>query len=500
MNAAETTPILIPGKNFAPARLGRVLVVGLGKSGMAAVSYCEALLGTRVESIMVSAGTRTADAEAFAAAHAGDGIEFRFEYEDIEGAFDVCIVSPGISDLSALYASAKRASAEMLSELEFAWRESDANARWVAITGTNGKTTTTSLIAHILTSAGVRAHAVGNIGEVALTCVRSNPQDVYVAEISSFQLATTSRFSPDVAVMLNITPDHVEWHGSFERYVEAKARLFANYEGDSRPTAIFDCTNDITREMCDTFASTHPNARIVRMQTPEESAAAAAQSLSGAAGVRDGHLVADLCGLHDLGPEDALQIKGFHNVLNALAAGCAAIALGVSDSDVRRFLTDFAPLEHRIEPCGVFDGVSWYNDSKGTNVDSTVKAVSAFAPGSVICLLGGHDKGTDLAPLVQAARRGCKAVVCYGEARARFLAAFGAADLADGESQSAGGILVMAAPGMREATRAAGAFASPGDVVLLSPACSSFDEFTSYGQRGRVFKALVAAEFGSHER
>ena len=499
MNAAQTTPQLIPGKRYAPAHLGRVLVVGLGKSGKAAVEYCAAELGMRVDELVVSAGARTADAEAFVASFAGSDIDFRFEYEDIEGHFDLCIISPGVPDISALYRNAKAAADELVSEIEFAWRESEASSTWIAISGTNGKTTTTSLIAHILTDAGVRAHAVGNIGEVALTCVWKNPQDVYVAEISSFQLATTSRFAPDVAVMLNITPDHVEWHGSMERYVAAKAQLFAQLDRAALPaTAIFDCGNDITASLCDDFAARARNTRIVRLMPSPAMAAEAPESPFEAVAVADGHLRATGALKADFGPQSALLIKGAHNAANALAAACAAFAAGVSEADITRALATFAPLEHRIEPCGTFDGVSYYNDSKGTNVDSTVKAILAFAPGTVICLLGGHDKGTDLEPLVEVSHKTCKAVVCYGEARERFLAAFGAEGLAVGESTVREGLTVIAAQGMRDATRVAHARAVAGDVVLLSPACSSFDEFTGYGERGRVFKALVAEEFGCH--
>lgn len=499
MNAAETTPELISGKRFAPVHLGRVLVVGLGKSGKAAVAYCAAELGRRVDALTVSAGARTADAEAFVASFAKRGIDFRFEYEDIEGHFDLCIISPGVPDISKLYRNAKAAADELVSELEFAWRESDASSKWIAISGTNGKTTTTSLATHILVSAGLRAYAVGNIGEVALTCVWKNPQDIYVAEISSFQLATTSRFAPDVAVMLNITPDHVEWHGSMERYVQAKARLFARADAAGEgATAIFDCENAITASLCRDFAARARNTRIVCLMDAAESPAEAPCGPYGAVAVADGHLRVSGVMEADFGPQNALQIKGVHNAVNALAAACAASAVGVASYAIASSLATFAPLEHRIEPCGVFDGVSYFNDSKGTNVDSTVKAVSAFPAGTVICLLGGHDKGTELAPLVDACRAGCKAVVCYGEARERFLAAFGAEGLAIGGSAICEGLRVMSAKGMREAARMARAAAGKGDTVLLSPACSSFDEFTGYGERGRVFKALVAEEFGGN--
>ena len=503
--AADTSaasPSLIPGKKHAPLNLGRVLVVGLGKSGMAAVEYCSALLGGRVEALTVSAGKRNPKAEAFVESFAGRDIDFRFEYEDIEGPFDLCIVSPGISDLSPLYKSAAAASAEIVSELEFAWRESDADSRWIAITGTNGKTTTTSLIAHICKGAGRVAHAVGNIGEVALTCVWKAPQDIYVAEISSFQLATTSLFAPDVAVLLGITPDHLEWHGTMDRYIEAKARVLARAQETPDGVYVLDWADGIVRGLGEGLLAAQPDAHVIAVLAPGEMAAEAPQSPSWRVGEAFGHLGASFGETVDFGPLSALQIKGAHNITNALAAASAAWAVGVSPAHIRAGLATFAPLEHRIEPCGTFGGISYYNDSKGTNVDSTCKAFTAFTPGSIICLLGGHDKGTDLAPLVEAARDTCKAVVCYGESKARFLAAFGAnpETLADGESVNVEGLTVFAASGMRQAARLAAAHAHPGDVVLLSPACSSFDEFTCYQERGRVFKDLVRGELAFNGR
>ena len=182
-----------------------------------------------------------------------------------------------------------------------------------------------------------------------------------------------------------------------------------------------------------------------------------------------------------------------------LAAAAAALSVGADADAVRQALTTFAPLEHRIEPAGVARGVAFYNDSKATNVDATLVAVAAFPPRRVICLLGGHDKGTDLAPLVDACRRNCAAVVCFGEARERFLEAFGAAaDLAAGSSEIVGGIAVLSAAHLKDATAAAFDMAGAGDVVLLSPACSSYDEFTGFDERGRVFKAYVRDELGAH--
>ena len=482
---------LIPGKKYAPAQLGHVLIVGLGKSGQAAVRYCLDLLGSRVSAITVSAGKRNPAAEAFAAELEGADIDFRFEYEDIQGHFDLCIISPGISDLSDLYKRAAAVSDEILSELEFAWRESDADSIWVAISGTNGKTTTTSLITHLFKAAGKRAAAVGNIGEVALGVVAHAPVDVYCAEVSSFQLATMSRFAPEAAVLLNITPDHITWHGSMERYIEAKAQLLTALERSAacgKPVAVLDCTNDIVAALAAERPSLGESVAAIRL-ADAPAANAAYVNAEGRLAVAFPEEAA-LCAVEDL------QIKGEHNVLNALAAASAALAMGVPAEVVIAGLKSFAPLHHRIEPCGSARGISYFNDSKGTNVDATLKAFTAFAPRTAICLLGGTDKGTDLAPLVEAAQEKLKAVVCYGASRPRFLEAFGvAADAPEGAQFHVGEIDVLVASGMRDAARAASVYASAGDCVLLSPACASFDEFTGYDQRGNVFKDLVRQEF-----
>ena len=506
----------------AQGHLGRVLVLGLGKSGKSVARYFHALLGTRVDSMFIAAGGYSADSESFVESLAGPRVAFAFGDDALAplveagDSFDLCVASPGIPYWHDLYATGEKLSRELIGEVEFAWRESDPASTWVAITGTNGKTTTTSCCAHVLRACGFEAAAVGNIGEVCLDAVAAGSTHVYVAEVSSYQMYSTKLFEPDVSVLLNITPDHVHWHKTFEAYRDAKFNVLRGVDAASGPIApspetpafplaVLDATNDVVRSKVRELKES--GCRYIPMGT--------------AAGIRDD--MRERCGAanaaflaqgdvltvaldgreHVLIPASELKIHGEHNASNALVAAAVAVAFGGDDEDIIRALAEFAPLEHRIEPCGTVLGAECYNDSKATNVDATLKALQAFPGKRVIVLLGGDDKGTDLAELVAATREHTYAAVCYGAAGPRFADEFRAADgphrepEANAEDQldgpcADGGFALFEASHMEDALDVALSQVQPGDVILLSPACASFDEFTSFEHRGRVFKQLVA--------
>ncbi len=466
-------------------------------------------MGSRVSSLFIAAGAQNDDSRAFVES-LPQGVEYAFGDDALERfagegrVFDVCIASPGIPYWHELYVQGQQLSSEVISEVEFAWRESDPSSTWVAITGTNGKTTTTACCAEVLRACGFAANAVGNIGDVCLDAVSAGQTQVYVAEVSSYQLYSTRFFAPDAAVMLNITPDHIHWHKTLEAYRDAKFKVLDNmrsaYAGDAAcsgrahmPVAVLDATNDVVRAKVRELKALELGERgfdYIPMGTADgiHSDMRARCGAANAAFIDDGGMlhVAYQGVDHAVLNASELQIKGQHNASNALAVAAVAVALGADVASIAQALKAFPPLEHRIEPCGTVEGVACFNDSKATNVDATVKALESFPGQRVIVLLGGDDKGTDLADLVQATFAHAGAAVCFGAAGERIMGA-----LADGRAAQPEGFELARAARLEDALDAGLALANPGDVLLLSPACASFDEFKSFEHRGEVFKQLV---------
>lgn len=460
--------------------LGSVCVLGLGRTGCDVGRYLLGLPKGRVSSVTVfggassTVGGTTRELEALGAVvHVGT--------EEVSGSFDLAIASPGIPESSDFLASARAHATEVIGEPELAWRESPHD--WVAITGTNGKTTTTLLTQALLAQGGLDAACVGNIGTPTIDAVEDRPAGRWlVAELSSFQLEETRLLHPRCACLLNITPDHIEWHGSLEAYAAAKEKVFANLtDGD---LAVIGDTDDRCRA-----AAGRQRARGLRTLVVDVERDPGGPH---AAFVRGGVLVVRIDGVeHVLLRADELRIRGAHNVENALAAASMALELGVSAEDASVGLRAFNPIEHRIEPCGAVGGVHFVNDSKATNPDSVEKALTAFDQGRIVLLLGGHDKGLDLDPLARSVASRARVAVCFGDAGARLAQACA--------TEGMGKDRVLVADRLRDAFKAAVSAACPGDTVLLSPACSSFDEFHDMGERGRLFKRLVSDLAASRE-
>jgi UDP-N-acetylmuramoylalanine--D-glutamate ligase len=379
---------------------------------------------------------------------------------DLVAAAEVVVPSPGVPEAHPVYHLATEAGVPIHSEIELAGVAAAARGLpLVAVTGTNGKTTVTTVIAGMLTAGGQRALAAGNIGRPLLDAVHEDV-DVVVAEVSSFQLRFTETFRPRVAVLLNVAEDHLDWHPSFEDYVAAKARVFANQTGDD--LLVFNADDEAVAEVAKT--------------APARSVAFTLAGTSGAWRVADGRLVhpdgAPLIAAADLAR------SGPHDIANALAAAAAAADLGVTDDALSTVLASFSGLPHRVVPVGQSGGVTFVDDSKATNPHAALAALAGFD--SVVLLAGGRNKGLDLGVLRQEAGR-IRAVVAIGEAAGEVEACF------------AGLRPVRRAGSMAEAVRLGAELAEPGDAVLLSPACASFDWYSGYAARGDDFARQVAA-------
>ena len=462
----------IEGKNYAPKKLGDVCVIGLGKTGNVVSEYFCALLGKRVESLHIFAGEKSQSSMQAADKYLKLGASVSFDDNLISKHFDLCIISPGISCISDIYLSAVDNCEEVISEIELAWRESSVTAKWVAITGTNGKTTTTSLIEHILKFNNKKAIAVGNIGNVALEQVSYdqhksiyNINDIYVVEVSSYQLESCKYFAPEIAVLLNITPDHLDWHGGFTEYVKAKRKIF-----DNAKTAVLNLEDEECKNALNMLKNRESAISIIHNYKHDSEISFKCFGVD-----------FDICKNADL------KLIGEHNYVNARAAASVCACLGLSASQIAKALISFSPLEHRLEPCGIVAGVRLYNDSKATNVDSVLVAINSFEKNKAIFLLGGKDKKTNLNLLVKSCVNNLKGVVCYGEAKNRFYKEFN--DYLTKNNNN--NFILKSAENMKSAFKTGMEISFPGDYVVLSPACSSFDEFQNFEQRGYVFKELV---------
>ena len=381
---------------------------------------------------------------------------------------DLLILSPGISIHHALPQVALLRKIPVWGEVELAGRLCQAPI--VAVTGTNGKTTTTTLLGEMMKTRYDEVVIGGNIGVGLAQAVGRVGADGYVvAEISSFQLEAAGTFHPHIAVMLNLTPDHLDRHGSLDGYATVKEQIFANQTAQDYLVLNHDDVR--VRDMAQRCRS---RAFFFSRQIELETGAFVS---AGAICLRWQGKTETVCRI------DEMKLFGGHNVENALAACSAAYLAGVAPSQMAKLLREFSGVEHRIEPVATLEGVRWFNDSKATNPESSIKALEAF-PGQVILIAGGRDKNTDLAEFMNLVKQKVDQLILIGEAAARFAAA----------AQAAGVKNIVQAGSLAEAVETARQLARSPQVVLLSPACASYDMFDNYEQRGRIFKQLVRKE------
>jgi UDP-N-acetylmuramoylalanine--D-glutamate ligase len=443
----------------------KVLVVGAGRSGVAASRF----LAARGALVVLNDRKEFIDWPNDALALKGDGV-VKLLAGDVPSwlldQVELVVLSPGVPTKSIPARYAERAGAEVIGEIELAWRF--LKGRVVGITGTNGKTTTTALVGELLKDAGLPTQVGGNIGTPLISLVESSREDGWaVVELSSYQLETVKEFRPTVAVVLNLMPDHMDRYETFADYGAAKHRIFRNQTGGD--VAVLNADDPVVSSWARGL-----EAHVVMFSTARE--------LDEGLFLRGRELVARTwSGERALLTRDEMQLKGLHNVQNTLAALAAGLACGASPDSMRETVRRFKPVEHRLERVAEVGGVTFYNDSKATNVDAAVKAVEALAdePGRIVLILGGRGKNAPYAPLAPLVERKARALVLIGED----------ADRIEGELKAHAPVLRAA--DMADAVRRAYQSAEPGDVVLLAPACASFDMFTNFEHRGRVFKEEV---------
>jgi UDP-N-acetylmuramoylalanine--D-glutamate ligase len=439
----------------------RVLMVGLARTGIAA-SLFSAAYGATVTATDEKPESALGDAAPRLRA-AGVKLELGGHQDAAFLNQDLIIVSPGVPAKLPPLELARAQGIPVWSEIELAWRF--LRGKLVAITGSNGKTTTTALVAHILRTTGIHTLVGGNIGVPLVALVESSTHaSVTVAEISSFQLETIDEFRPEVGVLLNLTPDHLDRHASFDEYAQAKMRMFENQL--ERDAAVLNADDgEVTRRM-----PVRPRVYWFSRQK---------RVVSGAS-LDNGEIVFRGEGSElPLARRDEIPLRGDHNVENVLAACAASYLAGASPAGIASGVKTFRGVEHRLEFVAEIGGVAFYNDSKATNVDASLKAIEAF-PGPLIVVLGGKDKGAPYTALREPLRQRARLAILIGAAADKI------------ESDLAGAVPLERAGTLERAVQIAVESAHPGDTVLLAPACSSFDQFESYEHRGRAFRERVA--------
>ena len=432
--------------------MSRTLVIGAGKSGVASANF----LAARGESVVLA----DSNANPTLPYTLDDRVMRAFGNDDEALLDDVALIvlSPGVPMAIPLLQHANARAIPVIGEIELAYRHLKGTV--IAVTGSNGKSTTTALIGEILKIAGRRPIVAGNIGNPLIAAIDFENPRTYVLELSSFQLESVDTFHANVALLLNITPDHMDRYPNFSSYAGAKHRIFRNQ--DAGDTAILNASVDY-----------RPNARVLQFSASER--------VEEGAWLDGDDMVLRIGGDERRIPRASLKLEGNANVENALAAWLAARAVGVNDVDVQIAFGTFTGLPHRMVLVRELDGVRWINDSKGTNVDATLKSLEGFGSSTVILILGGKDKAGEFERMRELVQSKTRAVLTIGKAADRI------GEALDGTAP------IVPAGDMQHAVEWARENAKPGEIVLLSPACASFDQYRNFEHRGEHFEELVRA-------
>lgn len=442
----------------------KVMAVGFGRSGQAAAGILSDF-GVDV-TVQDSRDASSFDSELLDE-YRKKGVKFMLgEEPEDPSAYDVIVLSPGVTPETPFVRKAAEAGAEITGELEIAYRLCEGT--FIGITGTNGKTTTTTMVGDIFKKAGRKTDVVGNIGVPVMTqAVEAGADEWLVTECSSFQLETTSKFRPSVSAILNITPDHLNRHHTMEAYAEAKAKIFANQTVDDH--FVVNADDPICRGLAEKCS-----ADVVYFSGEKQ--------LEKGAFVKDGVItIADGKGSeYEVMKTSELRVIGQHNVMNALAASAVSFFSGIDTDTIGAALREFPGVEHRIEYCGEINGVKYYNDSKGTNTDAAETAIKAVGK-DIILIAGGDAKGQDFTDFAKMFKGRVKELILLGRDRGMIEEAADKAGFTD----------YTECDDMEACVTEAAEAAVPGDTVLLSPACASWDMYDNYEQRGEHFKKCV---------
>ena len=442
-----------------------ILIIGAARSGVASAEY---LLSIGKQIVISDMNTKLAEDVETQLGHASVSYVWGKQPDVAALQPELIVMSPGVPLSIPPVVKARELGIPVISEPELAFRYSDVP--FVAITGTNGKTTTTTLTAFLLEKEGRKVVAGGNIGLPLISqCPQMSANDIVVAEMSSFQLESVDSFCPKVAVVMNLTPDHLDRHKTMEAYAAAKANIFKNQGPEEY--LLLNKDDAIVAAM-----AAGAKSRVYYFSQQE--------ILDEGIWLEDGNLVyrLDKNGAPQmLIPAAEIGIVGSHNWQNAMAASLAALLMGQQPEIIAERLRAFKGVAHRMEPVATIDGVLYVNDSKGTNPDSTEKALGSYGERPIVLIAGGRNKGSDMAVLVPLMRAHCRGVVLVGEATGDFIDAFARTGYTD----------YVCADSFEDAVAKAREMAQSGDVVLLSPACASWDMFDNFEQRGDLFKELV---------
>ena len=439
----------------------RVLVVGLGRSGVASALFLQSR-GARVTVSDAKSQDQLRE-HIPALLDAGIAVETGTHGERTFRNQDLIVVSPGVPVDAEPLVQARALGQPVIGEIELASQFFPGPI--VAITGSNGKTTTTTLVGEIIAASGFKTLVGGNIGTAAITLVhQATLQTVIVLEVSSFQLETITTFRPRVAVVLNVTPDHLDRHRTFAAYVDAKARIFENQQAED--FAVLNADDPTCVELANRI-----RAQVFWFSRERE--------VESGAFVRDGRIFFRRNGsAQAILPVSEIPLKGSHNLENILAAVCAGALIGCAPEMIHSAVVNFKAVEHRLEYVATVGGVEYYNDSKATNVDAAMKALQSF-PANIHLILGGKDKASDYTLLNNLLRERVKSVYTIGAAAEKI------------QSHIKGTTKIVFSGTLEAAVKHAATASQSGDVVLLAPACASFDQFQNYEHRGRTFKELI---------